>query len=165
MNFATCRSTAPAVTRAAECGGMKLMPSIESAPVCLLHHRRVVRNHQQPMILVRIDAEFVLVLATQTLNSRKPRTGVRTRGYAEAIIWRPATLGRAAARTVWVLAAVHHLCESISNELPCRDPVDRRRGRVRGSYNRRYATSGLPVNRPRYAAGDDDFSLARVAPH
>src|SRR6516164_9104210 len=100
------------------------------------------------MILVRIHAEFVLVLATQTLTSRKPCTGVRARGYAEPIILRsPAPLGRAAARTARLLAAVRHLCGGISKERLC-VTRDRQRGRVRGTYNRRYAINPRVARQP-----------------
>ena len=119
------------------------------------------------MILVRIDAEFVLVPATQTLTTRKPRTGVRARGYAEPIIPRsPATLGHAAAHTVRVLAAVRHLCGGISNERPCRDPgIVSVAGFVEPTIGVTLSTPGCPSTDHDTRLADDDCPLSRVAPN
>ena len=64
----TCASS----TRAAAFGGRQLRPRLESASVASSTIEGLLRSHQQPIILVRTDAEFVLVLATQTFTSRKP---------------------------------------------------------------------------------------------
>ena len=117
------------------------------------------------MVLVRIDAEFLLVLATQTLTRSKQRTGVRARGYAEPIILRsPATLGRAAARTVRLFA--YAICAEASAMSTLARPGDRQRaGFVEPTHGVTLSTAGLPFADLDMRLAEDDCPPSRVAPN